>query len=123
MRFSAARYSFCSSNLWFTSPVTYASRQAPFVVLHEAVHHRRLYSSVALNILTLRAGTLANSTQTEICEVVRFLVDKGAKLDEEDGRGRTPINIADRLPIDKAVNLLTELIIQSGATPKVTTRR
>jgi hypothetical protein len=28
MWFSAARYSFCSSNSWFTSPVTYDSRRA-----------------------------------------------------------------------------------------------
>jgi hypothetical protein len=68
-------------------------------------------------------GTLANSTQPEICEVIRFLAEKGAKLDERDGRGRTPIDIADVLPIDKGVELLTELIVKSGGKPKVTTRR
>ncbi len=41
MRFSAARYSFRSSNCWFTSPVTYANRRAPLTVLHAIVHHRR----------------------------------------------------------------------------------
>jgi hypothetical protein len=68
-------------------------------------------------------GSMANSTQPEICKVIQFLADKGAPLDEQDGRGRTPINIADILPIDKAVELLTELIVKSGATPKNPSKR
>jgi len=68
-------------------------------------------------------GTMQNSTQPEICKVIQFLADKGAALDERDARGRTPIDVADTLPIDKAVDLLTELIIQSGATPKKPSRR
>jgi ankyrin repeat protein len=68
-------------------------------------------------------GTMANSTQDEICKVIRFLADKGAPLDEKDGRGRTPIDIADILPIDKAVDLLDELIRKSGATPKTPSKR
>ena len=67
--------------------------------------------------------TMTNSTQPEICRVIQFLADKGAALDEKDARGRTPIEIADRLPIDKAVDLLTELIVKSGATPKSRTKR
>jgi len=62
------------------------------------------------------AGTMQNSTQLEICKVIQFLADKGTPLDEKDGRGRTPIDVADTLPIDKAVDLLTELIKKSGAT-------
>jgi ankyrin repeat protein len=69
------------------------------------------------------SGTAALASQAEICEVIRFLAGKGAKLDERDARGRTPIDIADILPIDKAVELLTELIVQSGGAPKVRTRR
>jgi ankyrin repeat protein len=68
-------------------------------------------------------GTLGVATQQEICEVIRFLAEKGAKLDEKDRTGRTPIAIADILPIDNAVELLTELIVKSGATPKARTRR
>ena len=67
--------------------------------------------------------TTANATQPEICEVVQFLADKGVPLDEKDARGRTPIEIADILPIDKAVDLLTQLIIKSGAQPKKFTKR
>ena len=62
-------------------------------------------------------------TQDEIVEVIQFLADKGAKLDEIDAAGRTAITIADVGPIDKAVNLLTELIVKSGATPKQPSKR
>jgi ankyrin repeat protein len=68
-------------------------------------------------------GTMQNSTQLEICKVIQFLADKGAPLDEKDGRGRTPIDLADILPIDKAVDLLTDLIKKSGATPKTPSKR
>ena len=49
--------------------------------------------------------------------------DKGVPLDEKNARGRTPIDIADVLPIDKAVELLTDLIIKSGAKPKNPSKR
>ena len=49
-------------------------------------------------------------TQPEVCEVIQFLADHGAKLDELNGAGRTPIAIADNLPVDLAVDLLTKLI-------------
>jgi uncharacterized protein len=68
-------------------------------------------------------GTTLNATQAEVCEVVQFLADKGVPLDEKDARGRTPIAIADLLPIDKAVDLLTQLIVKSGATPKIPSKR
>ena len=67
-------------------------------------------------IASSRIGT--SLTQDEVVEVVRFLASKGTALDETDGRGRTPIEIADYLPIDKAVNLLYDLIIESGNLPK-----
>jgi ankyrin repeat protein len=96
-------------------PVRYAYELAPDI---DAVND--FGSTVMHSAVT---GTLGISTQAEICEVIRFLAEKGAKLDEKDGRGRTPIDVADVLPIDKAVELLTELIIKSGAKPKTTTRR
>jgi ankyrin repeat protein len=67
-------------------------------------------------IASSRIGT--SLTQDEVVDVVRFLASKGAALDDADGRGRTPIEIADYLPIDKAVNLLYDLIIESGNLPK-----
>ena len=63
-------------------------------------------------------GTLGpTATQADICEVIQFLFDKGAPIDEKNARGRTPMDIADILPIDKAVGLMTQLIIKSGAKP------
>jgi cytohesin len=67
--------------------------------------------------------TLTDSTQEKVCKVVQFLADKGALLDEKNESGRTPIDIADILPIDKAVTLLTDLIVKSGATPKAPSKR
>ncbi len=68
-------------------------------------------------------GSMQNSTQPEICKVVQFLADKGADLDAVDGRGRTPITVANGLPIDNAVELLTKLIEASGKTPKQSPKR
>ena len=68
-------------------------------------------------------GSMQTSTQPEICKVVQFLADKGADLDPVDANGRTPIIIADVLPIDNAVDLLTKLIKATGAEPHVKTKR
>lgn len=68
-------------------------------------------------------GTMAVSTQPEICKVIEFLAGKGAPLDAKDARGRTPISIADGLPIDKAVDLLTQLIVKGGGTPAIPSKR
>ena len=61
--------------------------------------------------------------QPEICKVVQFLADKGAPLDLKDNRGRTPMAVADILPLDTVVTLLTKLIVQSGATPAIPSKR
>jgi ankyrin repeat protein len=64
------------------------------------------------------SGTLGpTATQQDICEVIQFLFDKGSPIDEKNARGRTPMDIADILPIDKAVDLMTQLIVKSGAKP------
>ena len=62
-------------------------------------------------------------TQPEVCEVIQFLADHGAKLDELNGGGRTPIAIADNLPVDLAVDLLTKLIKERGGVPKIPSKR
>jgi ankyrin repeat protein len=69
------------------------------------------------------AVSLNDRTQPEVCEVIQFLADHGAKLDELNGAGRTPISIADNLPVDLAVDLLTKLITASGAKPKIPSKR
>ena len=62
-------------------------------------------------------------TQPEVCEVIQFLADHGARLDEMNGAGRTPIAIADNLPVDLAVDLLTRLITERGERPKIPSKR
>src|SRR5262249_37479056 len=56
---------------------------------------------------TANGGTL--DAQMRIVEVIRFLGEKGAPMDELNAAERTPIDVADVLPIDKAVELFTEL--------------
>jgi uncharacterized protein len=68
-------------------------------------------------------GSMLNSTQPEVCKVIQFLVDKGADPDPLDANGRTPIVIANFLPIDKGVELLAMLIERSGKTPKISPKR
>lgn len=62
-------------------------------------------------------------SQPETCEVIQFLADHGAALDELDSTGRTPIAIADRLPVDQAVDLLTKLLADRGLKPKIPSAR
>jgi ankyrin repeat protein len=62
-------------------------------------------------------------TQPEVCEVIQFLADHGAALDELDEAGRTPIVAADTLPVDQAVDLLTKLITSRGGRPKIPSKR
>jgi uncharacterized protein len=66
---------------------------------------------------------LNDRTQPEVCEVIQFLADRGARLDEMNAAGRTPISIADGLPVDLAVDLLTKLITARGETPKIPSKR
>ena len=70
---------------------------------------------------TSNGGAL--EAQLRVCEVIQFLAGKGAPVDEKNAAGRTPIDLADLLPIDKAVDLFTELIRKSGATPKSPSKR
>jgi len=69
------------------------------------------------------AVAMNDRTQPEVCEVIQFLADHGAALDELNAAGRTPIAIADNLPVDLAVDLLTKLITESGAKPKIPSKR
>jgi ankyrin repeat protein len=75
------------------------------------------------NTVMHAAVALNNRTQPEVCEVIQFLADHGAKLDELNAAGRTPISIADNLPVDLAVDLLTKLITERGGKPKIPSKR
>ncbi len=59
-------------------------------------------------------GTVQVSTEAEICKVIEFLAGKGAKVDAVDERGRTPIMIANAVPMDKVAGLLTKLTSTGG---------
>jgi hypothetical protein len=52
-----------------------------------------------------------------VCEVMRFLAERGAPVDELDAAGKTPIGLAGYAPIDKAVDLFTDLIRKSAPDP------
>jgi ankyrin repeat protein len=69
------------------------------------------------------AVSMNGRSQPEVCEVIQFLADHGAVLDELNGAGRTPIAIADGLPVDLAVDLLTKLITEGGGKPKIPSKR
>ena len=69
------------------------------------------------------AVAINGRTQPEVCEVIQFLADHGARLDELNAAGRTPISIADNLPVDLAVDLLTKLITAGGGKPKIPSKR
>jgi ankyrin repeat protein len=62
-------------------------------------------------------------TQPEVVEIVQFLADKGALLDELDANGDTPLKLADFLPVDLAVDLLTKMITERGGKPKIPSSR
>ena len=66
---------------------------------------------------------LNGRTQPEVVELMQFLVDRGAKLDEMNAAGRTPISLADGQPVDLAVDLLTKLLAERGEKPKIPSRR
>jgi ankyrin repeat protein len=92
---------------------TYAYEIDPHVDVVTNTGNMPMHVAVALN----------DRTQPEVCAVIQFLADHGAKLDELNGAGRTPISIADNLPVDLAVDLLTKLITERGEKPKIPSKR
>jgi ankyrin repeat protein len=79
--------------------------------------------TTAGNTVMHTAVAINGRTQPEVCEVIQFLADHGARLDELNAAGRTPISIADNLPVDLAVDLLTKLITAGGGKPKIPSKR
>ena len=62
---------------------------------------------------------LAGRTEPECLEVVKYLAEHGAKLDEKNAAGRTPISSADNIPFDTLVKYLAETLRARGETPKI----
>jgi ankyrin repeat protein len=92
---------------------TYAYEIDPNVEVVTTTGNTPMHVAVGLN----------GRTQPQVCEVIQFLANHGAKLDEMNGAGRTPIAIADGLPVDLAVDLLTTLITERGGRPKIPSKR
>jgi ankyrin repeat protein len=92
---------------------TYAYELDPHLDVKTTNGNTIMHVAVAMN----------ERTQPEVCEVIQFLADRGALLDELNAAGRTPIAIADNLPVDLAVDLLTKLITAHGDTPRIPSKR
>jgi len=75
------------------------------------------------NTLMHAAVGLAGRTQPEVVEVIQFLADRGAKLDELNAAGRTPISLAEPLPVDQAIDRLLKLLAERGEKPRIATKR
>jgi len=63
-------------------------------------------------------GTRRYATEAEVTEMVKFLADHGAELDPMDINNRTPIALAKVIPLETTIDLLTKMIVATGATPK-----
>ena len=75
------------------------------------------------NTLMHAAVGLGGRTQPEVVEVIQFLADRGAKLDELNAAGRTPISLAEPLPVDQAIDRLLKLLAERGEKPRIATKR
>jgi ankyrin repeat protein len=63
-------------------------------------------------------GTRRFATEAEVTEMVKFLAEHGAELDSMDINNRTPIALAKVIPLESTIDLLTRMIVATGATPK-----
>jgi uncharacterized protein len=98
------------------------ARLRTFKYAHEIDPHVDVVTTTGNTPMHVAVG-LNGRTQPEVCEVIQFLADHGAALDEMNAARRTPIAIADGLPVDLAVDLLTRLITERGGKPKIPSKR
>jgi ankyrin repeat protein len=98
------------------------ARIKTFAYAYEIDPRVDLTTTLGNTVMHVAVG-LNGRTQPEVCEVIQFLADHGAKLDELNGAGRTPIAVADNLPVDLAVDLLTRLLAERGEKPKIPSKR
>ena len=98
------------------------ARLKTFKYVYEIDPNVDVVTTAGNTIMHVAVG-LNGRSQPEVCEVIQFLADHGAKLDEMNAVGRTPIAVADGLPVDLAVDLLTKLITARGEKPKIPSKR
>jgi ankyrin repeat protein len=98
------------------------ARLAAFTYAYEIDPDVSAASTTGNTVMHVAVG-MNGRTQPEVCEVIQFLADHHAALDELNEAGRTPMAIADNLPVDLAVDLLTRLITARGEKPKIPSKR
>ena len=98
------------------------ARLTTFKYAYEIDPHVDVVTTTGNTVMHVAVG-LGGRSQPEVCEVIQYLADHGAKLDEMNGAGRTPIAVADNLPVDLAVDLLTRLLAARGEKPKIPSKR
>jgi ankyrin repeat protein len=98
------------------------ARLAAFTYAYEIDPHVDAVTTTGNTVMHVAVG-MNGRTQREVCDVIQFLADHDARLDEMNEAGRTPIAIADNLPVDLAVDLLTKLITARGDKPKIPSKR
>jgi len=59
----------------------------------------------------------SGATQDDMTELVQYLADIGAPMDEKDRRGRTAIEAGDNIPLDKPIQRMADIIVSRGQTP------
>ena len=98
------------------------ARLAAFTYAYEIDPDVSAVTTTGNTVMHVAVG-MNGRTQPEVCEVIQFLADRHAALDELNEAGRTPMAIADNLPVDLAVDLLTRLITARGEKPKIPSKR
>jgi ankyrin repeat protein len=99
------------------------ARLTTFKYAYELDPHVDIVTETTSNTPMHLVVNLNGRTQPEVVELIQFLADHGAKIDEMNAAGRTPIALADGQPVDLAVDLLTKLITERGDKPKIPSRR
>ena len=99
------------------------ARLKTFEYAYELNPNVDVVTTPARNTLMHVVVSLNGRTQPEVVEIMQFLADRGAKLDEMNAAGRTPIALADGQPVDLAVDLLTKLLTERGEKPKIPSKR
>jgi uncharacterized protein len=98
------------------------ARLAAFMYAYEIDPDVAAVTTTGNTVMHVAVG-MNGRTQREVCDVIQFLADHHARLDELNEAGRTPMAIADNLPVDLAVDLLTKLITARGEQPKIPSKR
>jgi len=99
------------------------ARMKTFKYAYELNPDVKVVTDPAGNTMMHVVVSLNGRTQPEVVEIMQFLVERGAPIDEMNAAGRTPMALADTQPVDLAVDLLTKLLNERGEKPKLPSKR